>query len=303
MYEQHLPSPQPIPNHSDSSLQEALEDFYLSRRGTRCTPSTLQHYRYSAGIFVTWLQARGVTDPKDVRASHVYEWLAQDADRLKDTALHARARGVKTFLRFLHFDRKVMPELVRFKMPRLEKRRLPCLEPDQVRELLRISNARQKAIIHLLSDSGVRAAELCNLNWGDLNPQTGQLFVRRGKGRKDRMTAVCPMTIRVLLAYRRTLKQPPTPDSPMIRGRGSQRLTPDWLSHLMRRLGMSVGIHVTPHMLRRTFALMSLRSGMDLRSLQGLMGHSTIEMTAHYAQLLDADLLSAHAAHGLDAWL
>lgn len=65
---------------------------------------------------------------------------------------------------------------------------------------------------------------------------------------------------------------------------------------------MSAGIHVTPHMLRRPFALQSLRSGLGFRSLQGLMGHAQVEMTCHYAQMLEADLLKAHSAHGLDSW-
>ncbi|MGA2819912.1 MAG: site-specific integrase [Anaerolineales bacterium] len=172
-----------------------------------------------------------------------------------------------------------------------------------MRDLLAACDVRQKAIVMLLVDSGVRAAELCGLNWGDLNPQTGQLMVRLGKGRKDRVTVIGAKTMRALLAYRRTLRQPPTPDSPMIRGRTGQRFTADWLSHLMRRLGIETGIHVTPHALRRTFALMSLRSGMDILSLQRLMGHADIAMTSHYVQMLDADLIAAHEQHGLDRWL
>jgi len=63
------------------------------------------------------------------------------------------------------------------------------------------------------------------------------------------------------------------------------------------------GIHMTLHALRRTFALMSLRSGMDIISSQRLMGHGSVEMTGHYIQMLDADLIAAHKEHGLDAWL
>jgi site-specific recombinase XerD len=48
---------------------------------------------------------------------------------------------------------------------------------------------------------------------------------------------------------------------------------------------------------------MSLRSGMDILSLQRLMGHADIAMTNNYCQMLDADLLNSHSAHGLDSWL
>jgi site-specific recombinase XerD len=66
---------------------------------------------------------------------------------------------------------------------------------------------------------------------------------------------------------------------------------------------MSVGIHVTPHALRRTFALVSLRWGLYLLSLWRFLGHSSVEMTSHYVQVLDSDLLKAHRAHGMGSWL
>ncbi|MGA2111669.1 MAG: hypothetical protein ABSG98_05910 [Anaerolineales bacterium] len=85
-----------------SPLQTALEDFYLRRRAMRWTPSTLTYYWYSAGTFVTWLQLRNFTDPKEVAAARVRKGIGPQADRLKDMSLHARARGGRTFVRFLH---------------------------------------------------------------------------------------------------------------------------------------------------------------------------------------------------------
>jgi site-specific recombinase XerD len=56
--------------------------------------------------------------------------------------------------------------------------------------------------------------------------------------------------------------------------------------------------HVTTHSLRRTFATLSLRTGMDVLQLQALMGHSSLETTRHYVRLLDEDLKRTHKAHG-----
>ena len=71
----------------------------------------------------------------------------------------------------------------------------------------------------------------------------------------------------------------------------------------MIRLGRKSGIRITPHMFRRTFATMSVRQGMDMISLQRLMGHANISMTGRYVNLLDEDLVAAHSEHGLDRWL
>lgn len=109
--------------------------------------------------------------------------------------------------------------------------------------------------------------------------------------------------MRALLAYRRTFRRPPLPDSPLIRNRTGGRLTPYALARSMRRLSKRSGVKVTAHSLRRTFAVQSLRAGMDVISLQRLMGHAVVSMTSHYVQMCDSDLVAAHQKAGLDRWL
>ncbi len=72
---------------------------------------------------------------------------------------------------------------------------------------------------------------------------------------------------------------------------------PGLLSRLHRRLRLKTGIHVKPHALRRTFTILSLRSGMDVLHLQALGGWAGLEMVAHYAQIEDIDLIEAHREH------
>ena len=66
----------------------------------------------------------------------------------------------------------------------------------------------------------------------------------------------------------------------------------------LRRIGDRMGIRLTAHMLRRTFATYSLRSGMNVFHLQGLLGHSTLEMVRRYAQIIEEDLIEAHREFG-----
>lgn len=287
-----------------SPLQAALEWFNVSRQAMRCTPATMEFYRYSAGAFVKWLEAKGVNDPKAITVAHVREWLAEANKRgLKDTSVLARARGVRTFLKSLYTD-EVIPQPITFTMPRVEHRRLLCLDRDQLRQILACDHSKRvRAIVYVLTDSGVRASELCGLNWQDLDKQTGALAVHLGKGRKDRTAVIGPKSMRALLAYRRTFKRPPYPDSPLIRSVTGGRMTAQGLSRVMRRLSKRSKVKVTCHALRRTFAVQSLRSGMDVLSLQRLMGHADLSMTSHYVQMIDSDLVAAHQRHGLDAWL
>jgi len=305
MRDGHLPRQVRIaaPPLTVPSLAQALDDFYLSRRAMRCAKGTLEHYRFSAGKFVEWCALCGVTDAPTVTAAHVREWLAKDADRLRPASLHARARGVRTFLWFLYAER-YMPAAVQFAMPRLERRRLPCLDADGLRRVLAACRtSRERALVLTLVDSGIRREEASGLMWGDLDVDTGALLVRRGKGGKARLAVVGAKTLRALLAYRRTLRQPPTDDSPLFRDRFGRRLTGDAIASALERISARAGIPFSAHALRRTFALLSLRAGCDVVSLQRLMGHADISMTALYLQQVDSDLVEAHRKSGLDSWL
>ena len=97
-----------------------------------------------------------------------------------------------------------------------------------------------------------------------------------------------------LLAYRRT----GAAAGPMFLSKRHARLTRSGMDLLFRRISKSTGIHVTPHALRRTFVILSLRAGMSPTHLQALGGWSDLTMVAYYAQLEDADLLQAHQEHG-----
>jgi integrase/recombinase XerD len=85
----------------------------------------------------------------------------------------------------------------------------------------------------------------------------------------------------------------------MFRDKDGKRLTGNALRLICRRLSERTGIKVTPHALRRTFATLSLRQGMDVLHLQALLGHSSLDMVQHYAQMIDEDLLQSHKAHSL----
>lgn len=291
-----------VPPSAD--LRTSLQDFYLSRQAMRLRPATLEHYRYTAGEFVSWLESQGVRSPSDVRPSHPRAWLAAVSERgVKDTTLHAKARGAKTLLRFWRSEGYI-PQAIGFAMPKLEKKRLPFLDLEEFRAALKACwTPRDRALLLVFADSGVRRAEAVALNWEDVDFATGSVLVRRGKGGKARMSAVGARSRRAILAYRRTLAAPPQPSAPLWQTRDGMRLTERGVQALFARLSKRAGLKVTPHALRRTFALMSLKQGMDVITISRLMGHATTEMTSHYLMLDESDLLRSHEAHGLDSWL
>jgi integrase len=179
-------------------------------------------------------------------------------------------------------------------MPRLEKKRLPVLTTDELRQVLKACKPRDKAIVLFMVDSGLRRGEVCSLNWQDIDMTSGLVKVRQGKGKKDRSAVIGATTRRALLAYRRTLHDR---DGVLFQTKQGTRFTGTGLMLMFNRLSKTTGIHVTAHSLRRTFTILALRAGMNALHLQNLGGWASLDMVQHYAQMVDDDLLREHKAH------
>jgi site-specific recombinase XerD len=276
------------------SLQDAYTDFMLSRQAMNCTPATLDFYSYTAGKFMQWIERQGVTEPTEVTARYIRQYIAElVASGKKDTTVWDHARAVKTMLIFWHAEGYI-PQLVKFELPRIAKRRLPVLTAEQLQTVLKACNVRNKAIVMFLADSGLRRGEVCRLNWDDVDMSNGLVRVREGKGRKDRSAVIGAKTRRALLAYRRTQTDP---SGPLFKTHEGTRFTGSGMLSIFRRLHEKTGIHVNVHAMRRTFTILSLRAGQDPLHLQRLGGWENLDMVQHYAQMEDLDLVQSHRDH------
>src|SRR5688500_12473389 len=119
------------------ALADAYTDFTLSRQAMNCTPATMSFYQFTAGVFVLWLASQGVTDPQEVAARYVRQYLAQLIARgRKDTTVHDHARAIRTLLKFWHSE-GYMPAPIEFDMPKLAKKRLPVLSAEQLQQVIK----------------------------------------------------------------------------------------------------------------------------------------------------------------------
>jgi integrase/recombinase XerD len=276
-------------------LQDAYTDFVLSRQAMNCTPATLDFYKYTTGVFLSWSETQGVTSPEQITARLVRQYLAELLSKgRKDTTLNANARAIRTLIIFWHTEGYI-PALVKFEMPKLAKKRLPVLTADELKRVISVCDVRDKAIVLFMADSGLRRSETINLNWGDVNINNGLVRVKQGKGRKDRASVVGAVVRRALLKYRKTVHH--EDDTVLFQSRTGERFTGSGLLTVYRRLSKKTGIQITPHAMRRTMVALSLEAGMDVIHLQGLGGWSSLSMVYHYAQMADSNLLDAHNKH------
>ena len=278
-------------NISSPALHDALTDFILSRQAMGCTKTTIQNYRWTLAKFITWLETQGVTSPQEVAARHVRQYLSQITGK-SDWYVNGHARAIRTLVRFWHRE-GYLPQPVTFEMPKVGEKRLPYLTAEQIEQLLKVCTPREKALVMFLVDSGLRRQELCNLTRQDVDLQTGMVRVRQGKGKKDRLAMIGATTRRALLAYLRTCRNRDD-NAPLFQTESGGSISSYGMQSIFYRLSQKAGFRVSPHMLRRSFATLALKNGMDIVSLQGLMGHRNLVTTRKYIQWLDEDLIAAH---------
>lgn len=185
--------------------------------------------------------------------------------------------------------------------------RLPKTLPDvptddEVRAVLAACTAtlegiRNRALLLVLADAGLRAAELLRLLVEDWRALDRGLFVRAAKGRKDRVAFIGPTTTRALKAW--LARHPhPTPEAFLFCDRAGRPLQHRHLVQILHRLSRKTGLpahrRLHPHALRHYAATSWLRNGAGLDEVRRLLGHESLSTTVRYSSLVGADLLQAH---------
>ena len=274
---------------------------------------TLRSYRTSTKQFLTtvlpgelppsWdaLQAISVkeisrwVDPNNGRLDL---WV-QSLSSLSPSTINARLASVSHLLNWL--GHRIPDWVTRPQKGRSLPKTLTHREIDRLKEAAETSeNPFANVVITLLLETGMRVSELCALNRSDVDLDDLSATVREGKGGKDRLVLFTTITVQTIQAYNLVRKQIILRHSPMdehrdalILNRRGRRLTPRAVQKLMDSLADRSDIprsKLSPHTLRHNFATGLLERGMDLVSIQRLLGHSNISTTRVYLEISDQSL-------------
>lgn len=192
----------------------------------------------------------------------------------------------------------------KIELPKISRKQVTFLHYDEVTRMLDIipldneQGLRDRAIIELLFSSGLRVSELVNLNRDHVNTKRREFMVR-GKGQKDR-----PIFIGEAAAIRvddylssRLDNLPPlflsySRNNMSSNSGGYRRLTARSIQRIISKYAKLAGItkHVSPHTMRHSFATDLLMNGADIRSVQSMLGHSSITTTQVYTHVTDEHL-------------
>ncbi len=260
--------------------------------------------------FFALLREKRVRDVRAVGEAHVFAYARRIAT--EKSLVTGRPYSISTQRTHLYVLKRLFGFLeqagVILQNPALELvlpswRRLPraVLNQEQSRRLvanpdtLTPRGKRDRALLELLYGTAIRVGECERLDLGDVDLGHGQLFVRTGKGRKDRVVPLVGEAAAALDVYLRDarpeLVRDPSERAVFITAWGT-RLNVKRIQELVRSHAKAAGleIRVTPHTLRHGCATHLLQGGADVRHVQKLLGHSSVQTTAIYTRVTPTDL-------------
>jgi integrase/recombinase XerD len=223
---------------------------------------------------------------------------------LKPVSLARKMQAIKSFYAFQVAERRMeLNPADGFRRPRLPARLPKFLAADEIKALLSVpfdgtyERLRTKTMFELLYACGMRVSELVGLRPEMINLQDGWVRVL-GKGSKERLIPLHKRAGELLKKYLqvRTEKFPGRCDPEAFLGKGGKKISRTTFWKDLREFGGAAGLKraLHPHLLRHTFATQLLRGGADLRSVQEMLGHSSLATTQIYTHLDVSGLKSAH---------
>ena len=281
----------------------------------RLSPRTLEAYGHIGRLYLAFLErhrgdAQALSDLGTVTAAEVRAHLADR--RSGDRPLNARSisqtlSAIRAFHAFL--DRRLgvaAPQLALVRGPRLKPSLPRPVTEDQARGLIAETEAnpeaepweaaRDRAVLTLLYGCGLRISEGLSLTRADA-PLPDALRIT-GKGGKTRLAPVLSAVREAVDAYLALQPFPLAPGDALFRARRGGPLSARHVQATVQRLRGRLGLpaSATPHALRHSFATHLLGAGADLRSIQELLGHTSLSTTQKYTAVDAARLLDAYAA-------
>jgi integrase/recombinase XerD len=284
--------------------QKLVEDFITSIRVEKgLSTNTIQSYRNDLNILCEFLNQKGknlLTTERD----DLINLLAQLKDEGRsDASISRLMSSVRGLFKFALIEKLMKRDPTAYMSTRKAWQTLPrFLAQEEVDKLLEqpdLNNdigIRDRAMLELLYATGLRVSELVSLRTPDVDLEAGSLSCF-GKGSKQRRIPIGRSSIRFLKNYfkvRRRLLREMRSDLLFVEPNGNP-ISRQKFWKIITQYGASAGLgHVTPHMLRHSFATALIENGADLRSVQMMLGHSDINTTQIYTHVTNDRLKSAY---------
>lgn len=302
-------------------FSQALQGYFLSIQSRHLSQHTIVDYENTLiNKFQAFLEEDLLVE--EITPRHIESFLAAQTTISNKTILNYHT-GLSAFWTWAVKERIAREHVVRAVQP--PKPEQPDIQPYSEQDIRSMLNSierskayrrpgqrvatnttrnteRNRAIILLLLDTGIRNEELCNITLKDLDRRNQRIYIM-GKGSKERHVPISARTHQALWRYL-TLRPEARLDEPLFLLENGRPFNRHRLLDLLQTIGARVGIQdLTVHRFRHTCAIEYLRNGGDPYTLQRLLGHSTLDMVKRYLAIVQADIEKAHRrASPVDNW-
>ena len=264
----------------DRTLKEVPEEYKDLLIRKRYSPNTLKVYTNMFQTFLNYYFEKEIEDITEDDIRKYQDYLVQK----KKVSISTQNQAINS-IKFYYEKVKGGDKMdIRIERPLKEKKLPEIISENEVFKLLKVTtNVKHKALITMLYSSGLRRSELINLRLKDVDYDKKLIFVRGGKGKKDRTTILADNAILVLKKYLDLYN----PNYWVFEGVGRKQYSSTSIVSVLRKASVKSKLNkiVRPHMLRHSFATHLLEQGVDLRYIQSLLGHSSAKTTEIYTQV------------------
>ena len=288
-------------------LQEAVDEYIAflasseeDERG-RGNQNTIAAYRNDLHQLCVYFTQQGIENWSMVSREQIARYLLEmrEGQAYRPTTIARKIAALKAFFRYLRSHDLIADDPVeKLEAPRVQKELPNILSAEQVSSLFRQvevetpGGQRDLAMLHVLYATGMRVTELVSLNVADADLEKATVVCpgRSGRNRRERVLPLPPKAVEATQHYiqaarPRLMLRHPEEEALFLNHHG-ERLTRQGFWLIIKGYARQAGITtITPHMLRHSFAILMLNGGMELRSVQELLGHAHISTTQVYSQL------------------
>ncbi|MDD4955596.1 MAG: site-specific tyrosine recombinase XerD [Candidatus Omnitrophica bacterium] len=283
--------------------QEAFIDYLKVEKGL--SRNSIISYNEDLKKYLGYLAEKGIKEPSKITHKDISEFLFAMRSKISVSSISRALSTIKSFHKFLVREKLTTTSPADFiETPRVDKKIPSFLNFEEVNRILKEPNLknhqgiRDRAILELMYATGLRVSEASFLKMSDLNLELGFLKCK-GKGSKERIVPLGKIAQGFIQKYideARPRLAGAKASQYLFLAQGARHLSRQSIWKMIKKNVQLAGIrkHTSPHTLRHSFATHLLERGADLRSVQEMLGHSSITTTQIYTHINQTRLREIH---------
>ena len=290
--------------------KDIFKEFLIECEYRNLSKRTLKNYRCHLRLFNEFLEKSDISELSEINASLIKRFiLAKKDNNCKVGYLNGIIKTLNAFFKYCDSEgylQNFMPSVKFLKGP---KPIIKTFTNEEVKRMLDVYSGkdylsiRNKLVLAVFFDTGIRNFELCNVKDSDVKDSFIRIF---GKGRKERVVPISTYVARIKVRYERArngyFQKAIRHDDNYFLSRTGRKLTVEAVERIVRIAGekANVNSHIrcSPHTCRHYYAQSSLLNGVDIYTVSRLLGHSNVSITQVYVRsMMDSDILDVGREH------